>query len=165
MNNDEQMRNDLVGLLRTGKAYTPFDQVVRDVPVEAMNRRPPNVGYTLWHLLEHMRIAQRDVLDFIRDPNHESPESSEWPHAYWPAPDAEASPADWQATIDAFLADRAALEAMVMDPETDLTAELPHAPGYTILREVVLMVDHNAYHTGEFAILRQVLDAWGDVEH
>ena len=113
--------------------------------------------YTFWHLLEHIRIAQWDILDFIRNPDYEE---RAWPEGYWPAPDAEADLQQWNQTIAAIRADMAELQAMVQDPTTDLYADLPHAPGYTILREMLLVADHNAYHIGEFGILRQVIGAW-----
>ncbi len=157
MNDDQIMRDQLLALLRGGHAHLTFDQAVADFPPDRINSQPPNVPYTPWHLLEHLRIAQWDILEFIRDPQHVSPE---WPAGYWPAPDEETDEAGWQQTLAAFRADLKALEALVTDPTTDLLAELRHAPGYTILREVLLVADHNAYHIGEFAILRQVMGTW-----
>jgi hypothetical protein len=127
--------------------------------MEAINTRPPNVPYTPWHLLEHMRITQWDILEFIRNPEHVSPE---WPVDYWPAREAEADAARWQQSVEQFQADLGALVAIVEDPATDLYADLPHAPGYNILREMLLVADHSAYHTGEFGILRQVMGTWGE---
>jgi hypothetical protein len=157
MSENQVMRNQLLALLRGGNAHLTFDQAVADFPVEQINRRPPNVPYTPWHLLEHVRIAQWDILEFIRNPDHVSPA---WPAGYWPAPEAQADEAQWQQTLDRFQADLKALEGLVADSSIDLLAEIPHAPGYTILREILLVADHNAYHIGEFAILRQVMDTW-----
>jgi hypothetical protein len=151
------LRQQLLALLDGENAHLNFDHAVADFPAEAMNRRPPNVPYTPWHLLEHLRIAQWDILEFIRNPDHRSPE---WPKGYWPAPDALADPAQWQETIDRFREDLDALKEIVRDPGTDFFAPIPHAPSYTILREVLLVADHNAYHVGEFAILRQVMGTW-----
>lgn len=157
MNQDHIVREQLLALLKGGHAYMPFEDAIAGFPIEAINQRPPHVPYTPWHLLEHMRIAQWDILEFVRNPAHRSPE---WPAGYWPARDAEADEQAWNATIAAFQADLDALRALVQDPATDLYSDLPHAPGYTIMREILLVADHNAYHTGEFAILRQVMQTW-----
>ena len=157
MESDQVLREQLLALLRGGNAHMPFEQAVADFPMEAINRCPPKVSYTPWQLLEHLRITQWDILEFIRDPQHVSPS---WPEGYWPNPQAQASPQQWQATIEQFKADHAALEALVEDSSRSLTAELPHAPGYTLLREILVVSDHNAYHIGEFAILRQVMSTW-----
>ncbi|MEW5959200.1 MAG: DinB family protein [Chloroflexota bacterium] len=157
MSNDQVMREQLLALLRGGNAHLTFEQAVADFPAEAINRRPPNVSYTPWHLLEHIRLAQWDILEFVRNPDHVSPD---WPKGYWPAPDEQADEVRWRQTLAAFRADMQAIEAMVSDPHLDLLAPIPHAPDYTIFREVLLVADHNAYHIGEFAILRQMMDTW-----
>ncbi|RME83040.1 MAG: DinB family protein [Caldilineae bacterium] len=159
MNADDGVRKQLLFLLRGGGAHMTLDQAVADFPSEHYNIRPPNVSYSPWHLLEHIRIAQWDILEFIRNPEHRSPP---WPEGYWPAPDEHADESRWQETLAALRRDLQALVEIVEDPTTDLYADLPHAPGYNILREVLLVADHNAYHIGELAILRQVLDNWGD---
>jgi hypothetical protein len=122
-----------------------------------MNARAPNVDYTPWQLLEHLRITQWDILEYIRNPDHVSPD---WPGGYWPDRDAVVTSEEFGATIAAFRADLAALRALVADPATDLLAAMPHTPGHTVMREVRIVADHNAYHTGEFAILRQVMGSW-----
>ncbi len=157
MDADSTLREQLLHLLRGGNAHMDFDHAVADFPIEYVNYRPPHVDYTPWHLLEHMRIAQWDILEFVRNPAHVSPP---WPDGYWPSLEEQADAAKWDQTIRAFHADRGALEAMIMDPAVELTAPLPHAPNYTILREILLVADHNAYHLGEFAILRQVMGTW-----
>jgi hypothetical protein len=134
-----------------------FDEAVANFPMERINDRAPNVPYSPWHLLEHMRIAQWDILDFVRNPNYAE---MRWPDDYWPAPDATADAAAWNETLRAFRADFEAVCALVSDPATDLYATIPHGDGQTILREALLVADHNAYHTGEFAILRQVMGTW-----
>lgn len=151
------LREQLLALLRGGNAHLPFEEAVADFPMGAINTRPPNVPYTPWHLLEHLRLTQWDIVEFIRNPKHISPE---WPKGYWPAPSARTDPPGWEKTIADYCADKDALEKMVADPHTDLLAPLPHAPGYTILREILVVSDHNAYHIGEFAILRQVMGTW-----
>ena len=153
----DPVRERVLWLLDGGHAHMGFNDAVADFPEAEMNERPPNAPYTPWHLLEHIRIAQWDILEFVRDPDHASPD---WPDGYWPPRDAEATPGDWAATLEGFRTDLAALREIVADPAVDLSADLPHAPGYTLLREALLVADHNAYHIGELAILRQVMDAW-----
>ena len=158
MENDQALRQHLVNLLRVRQAHMSFDDAVKDFPSDKMNTKPPNVPYTCWHLIEHLRITQWDILNYIRNPNYEY---REWPKDYWPAQDAQADEAAWQHTIDQFHADQDALEAIVRDPKTDLTAQIPHGEqGHTVLREILVVADHNAYHIGELGILRQVMDAW-----
>ena len=134
-----------------------FDRAIADFPADHFNTMPPNVTYTPWHILEHMRIAQWDILEFIRRADHVSPQ---WPAGYWPHPTQEADKERWDRTISEFRADLRALQNMVADPNTDLYAPIPHAPDYTIFREILVVADHNAYHIGEFAILRQVMGTW-----
>lgn len=159
MDSDDTVRQQLLFLLHGGNAHMTFDEAVADFPLERINQRPANVPYTPWHILEHMRIAQWDILEFIRNPEHVSPN---WPEGYWPRPDEEADAGRWQQTLNDFHGDMKALQDLVADPNTDLYAPLPHAPGYTIFREILLVADHNAYHIGEFAILRQVMGTWPD---
>jgi hypothetical protein len=158
MKENDVLRAQVLALLRGGNAHMPLDAAVADFPPEAYNQFPPQVPYTPWHLLEHLRLAQWDILEFVRNPQHVSPE---WPKGYWPGQGEMANQARWEKTIQAFRDDLRAMEEIVEDPATDLTAEIPHAPGYTVLREALLVADHNAYHIGEFAILRQVMGTWG----
>ncbi len=151
------MREQVLALLRGGNAHMPFDEAVADFPLDRINDRAPNVSYSPWQLLEHIRITQEDILEFTRDPDWVSPS---WPEGHWPAPDEEADPARWTATINAIRRDLEAMQALVADPANSLTDDLPHAPGYTLLREALLVADHNAYHIGEFAILRQIMGTW-----
>jgi hypothetical protein len=157
MSADDVVREQVLKLLRGGNAHLTLDQIVEGYPSEAINELPPNVPYSPWHLLEHIRIAQRDILEFIRDPDHVSPK---WPEGYWPPEGERADQARWQDTIQSLHSDMQELQAMVQDPNTDLYADLPHAEGYTVLREMLLVADHNSHHLGEFAILRQVMGTW-----
>ncbi len=154
---NEVLREQLLALLRGGNAHLGFDKAIANFPMAHINTKPPNVSYTPWHLLEHIRLAQWDILEFVRDPQHVSPA---WPQGYWPAPDAPADETRWQQTIAEFKADLQAIKDLVQDPHTDFFGPIPHAPDYTIFREVLLVADHNAYHIGEFAILRQVMETW-----
>ena len=152
------IRAQLVNLLTVRQAHMSFEDAIKDFPPAHFNTQPPKVVYTFWHVLEHLRIAQWDILDYVRNPNYKS---IEWPRDYWPAQEATTDAAGWQHTIDQFLADRAAFVAIIQDPQTDLYAPIPHgSKEHTILREVLITAEHNAYHIGEFAILRQVVGIW-----
>ena len=157
MSSDQVLRQQLLALLRGGNAHMTFDQALAGFPVKHINTRPFQVPYTPWHLLEHLRIAQWDILEFVRNPGHISPD---WPEGYWPAQDTQATPRQWEEALVTFRADLQAVMEIVKNPETDFFNPLPHALGYTIFREVLLVADHNAYHVGEFAILRQVMGTW-----
>lgn len=157
MSAGDTIREQLLRQLRGEGAHMTFDAAVADFPESAINERPPHVPYTPWQLIEHMRITQWDILGFIRNPDHVSPS---FPEGHWPAPDATASVDEWNEALSAYRADLHDLQEMARDPETDLFASIPHAPGYTIFRELLVIADHNAYHTGEFAILRQVMQSW-----
>ena len=154
---DQGYRDQLVRLLEGDDARMRFEEAVADFPDAAINAFPPNVAYTPWHLVEHLRITQRDILDYIADPGYVEPS---WPDDYWPAREAVATPAQFGASVARFLADRDALRALVLDPARDLLAPMPNTPGHTIAREVRIAGDHCSYHVGEFAVLRQVMGTW-----
>jgi hypothetical protein len=157
MTSIDALRLQLLGLIDGQDARMPFEAAIAEFPDEAINRRAPNVAVTPWHLLEHIRIAQRDILAYIKDRAYLEPS---WPDEYWPVPDATASPEEFAATLSAIRADQRALHDLVADPATDLMATIPGTPGHTILREIRIVAEHNAYHVGEFAILRQVMGTW-----
>ena len=155
---DRLLREQLVSLLRGGNAHMPFAEAVADFPEGRINDQPTNVEYTLWHLVEHLRLTQADILDYITNPAYEAPD---WPRDYWPAPDARATKADWDASVASFQRDLEALVAIVADEANDLLATVPSHDQHNLLREVLIVADHNAYHIGELGILRQVENAWG----
>jgi len=154
----ETTRQQLVIGLRGEDAHMTFEDAVAGFPDWAINAHPPNVGYSAWHLVEHLRITQWDILEYIRDPDHVSPE---WPREYWPDPSAETTPEGFAASVAAFIADRRALEAIALDPAMDVLAPMPHAPRHTVSRELRVVANHNSYHVGELAVLRQVMGSWG----
>jgi hypothetical protein len=156
---DHQLREHVLYLLRGGGAHLDFDAALADLPVKLRGARPKGVPHTPWRLLEHMRIAQRDILEFSRNPKHVSPK---WPDGYWPKGDAPPSSAAWKRSLAAFRADLAAMQKLVADPKTDLFARIPHGDGQTILREALLVADHNAYHLGQLVVVRRALGAWHD---
>jgi DinB superfamily len=157
-NDGTVLREQLARGLRGADAHMTFEVAVAEIPDWAINQRPPNVDYTAWHLVEHLRITQWDILEYIRDPDHVSPE---WPREYWPDPSAETTPDGFGASVEGFLADRRALEAIAMDRSLDLEAPMPHAPVHSIARELRVVANHNSYHVGELAVLRQVTGSWG----
>lgn len=161
MQSDTLLREQLRTILQGGDAHMTFDEAVAYFPREHINTRPQHVPYTPWHLLEHLRITQWDILEFIRNPQHVSPR---WPEGYWPAEDIQADETAWEQTLASFRTDLQALQQMVTDPTVDLYVPIPHGSGQTILREILLVADHNAYHIGEFGILRQVMQTWLDHE-
>lgn len=151
------IKEQLLSLLKGGNAHMPLEQAVADFPPTEYNTKPQNVPYTFWHLLEHIRIAQWDILEFVLNPDHISPE---WPAGYWPGVDETADQEKWEVSLAQIKAGMNAFENMVINPPFPITAPIPHAPEYTIFREVLVVSDHNAYHIGEFAILRGVLNLW-----
>jgi hypothetical protein len=151
------LREQLLALLHGGQAHMGFEEVIADFPMALINTQPPHVSYTPWHLVEHLRITQWDILEFVRNPAHVSPE---WPKGYWPDPAQQASAAEWAHTIRMFRQDLKGVEGLVTDPRTDFYQVIPHGSGQTMLREILLVADHNAYHIGELGILRQVMRAW-----
>lgn len=157
MTETDPLRTELLALIDGRGAHMPFDAAVADFPADAINRHPPHVAYTPWHLVEHLRFTQRDILDYIENRAY-LPHN--WPEDYWPRQDATATPIQFAASVAAFKADRATLRDLVANPDTDLFAVIPGSPGHTVVREVRLVGDHNAYHVGEFAILRQVMGTW-----
>ena len=158
---DLVVRAEVLHLLRGGNAHMSFEDAVRSFPLDQINTRFPQGTYTPWHLLEHLRLTQWDILDFIRNPAYHD---REWPREYWPPQDQQATEQDWHQTISTFLADGRTLEALAADSDLDLYARIPHGTGQTILRELLLVADHNAYHIGEFAIARQMMGTW-DKDH
>ena len=154
MNDDQALRDHLLYLLRGGGAHIDFETLIADFPAHSINGRATGVPYTPWQVLEHMRIAQWDILEFSRNAAHVSPK---WPEGYWPAPEAEADEAAWRQSVAAFRADLEAMAQLVAEPATRLFARIPHGTGQTILREALLVADHNAYHLGVLATLKRLL--------
>jgi len=157
--NDKALRDHVIYLLEEGGAHAKFDDVVKDWPVKLRGQKVENLPYTAWGLLEHMRIAQNDILDFSINPKYKA---MNWPADYWPKADALPTPDAWDKSLRAFKKDLAAISKLVRDPKTDLYAKIPWGDGQTILREALLTADHNAYHLGQLLTLRRVLGAWKD---
>jgi hypothetical protein len=148
------LRKHLVELLRGGQAHLTFDDAIKDLPVALRGKRPKGAAHSPWELLEHLRIAQRDILEFSRSAKHESPD---WPDDYWPKSPEPPTRNAWKQSVDAFRADLESMIALVSNPKSDLFAKIPHGDGQTLLREALLVADHNAYHLGQFATVRHQL--------
>ena len=154
---DRALRQHLHDLLTWEDAHVRLDEAVDGVPPDLYGRRPERLPYSLWQLLEHMRITQWDILEFCRNPQHRSPE---WPEGYWPEEAAPPSESAWAESIARFREDRQALLDLVTNPQIDLFLTIPHGEGQTFLREALLVADHTAYHTGQFVAVRRQLGIW-----
>lgn len=159
MDRDRALRRYLVWLLRKGEAHVTFDRAVTGLSARLRGVRPQGLPYSPWMLLEHMRIAQWDILDFSRNPKYRH---LKWPEDYWPKAPAPPGASAWAKSVAAFKRDRRAMERLVADPKTDLHAKIPWGEGQTILREALLLADHNAYHLGQMLVVRRLLGAWKD---
>ena len=159
MKNDQVLREHLLELLNGGHAHLDFEKATAGMPVELRGAKPPGLPFTPWRLVEHMRIAQWDILQFTVDPHHVSPD---FPDGYWPDGDAPPNTEAWDRSIAAFRADLKAMMDLVADAKTDLFTPLPHGQGQTLLREALLVADHNAYHLGQLVTVRRLLGAWRD---
>jgi len=157
MKSTQSLREHVLYLLRGGGAHVDFNRAIADVPLALRGVRPAGLPHSPWRPLEHMRIAQWDILEFCRNAKHVSPK---FPDGYWPRGDAPPDAAAWERSIQAFRADLAAMEALVADPAADLFARIPHGDGQTLLREALLVADHNAYHLGQLVVVRRLLGAW-----
>jgi DinB superfamily len=157
MAESDVLRQHLLDLLRGRNAHADFDAVMTDFPSRLRGVKPPGAPHTGWQLLEHMRIAQSDILKFSRDAKHKSPA---WPDGYWPKTEAPPNAAAWNNSLRSFRADLKATAKLVGDKKTDLFARIPHGSGQTILREALLIADHNSYHLAQIVLLRRLLGTW-----
>jgi hypothetical protein len=153
----EALRAQLARLLDWEDAHAGFDAAVEGLAPGLHGVRPEGLPYSAWQLLEHMRLTQRDILNFCRDPAYVEPA---WPDDYWPREPAPPDPAAWARGVAAFREDREALKRLAADPGVDLFARISHGTGQTYLRELLLVADHTAYHVGELIVLRRLLGAW-----
>lgn len=154
MSHDSALRELLARFVDWDAAHRRFDDAVANFPVELRGRRPPGSPHSPWELLEHLRIAQSDILEFSRDAEYASPE---FPAGYWPATAEPPTPTAWDESIAAFRADLRAIADLARDPSVDLYARIAHGDGQTVLREILLTADHNAYHLGQLMLVRRLL--------
>ena len=152
--NDQSLREHLVSLLEGGNAHVSFDDFVKDFPVAKCGQRVAGLPYTAWQVIEHMRIAQWDILEFSRDRKHVSPK---WPKGYWPDENETGTEKLWNETVEKFRSDLRAFADLVRDPATDLFAKIPHGTGQTVLREVLVLADHNSNHLGALIVMARLL--------
>jgi DinB superfamily len=155
--NDQSLREHVLYLLEGGGAHTTFDDVIKGLPPNLRGIKPDKFPHSAWMLLEHLRLAQWDILEFSRNAKHVSPD---WPKGYWPETEAPPSEAAWDKSIQQFRHDLKAMRQLVSNPKTDLFARIPWGDGQTILREALLAADHNAYHLGQLLDVRRLLGAW-----
>jgi hypothetical protein len=153
----QTLRDQLVKLLEGRGAHADFGEAVAHFPAALRGKKPEGAPHTAWELLEHLRIAQRDMLEFSRNPKHQSPD---WPSGYWPETPAPPDAHAWDKSVAAFGDDNEAMRKLVADPASDLFTPFGHGEGQNLLREALQMADHNAYHIGELVFLRRILGAW-----
>jgi hypothetical protein len=157
MTSDAGLRDQLRRLLEWEDAHAGFDAAVAGLPPELRGRQPAGLPYSPWQLLEHLRIAQHDILVFCVNPQYQE---MKWPDDYWPQGPGPGSPAAWEQSVRAFRQDRRKLQQLAADPQIDLQARIPHGQGQTYLRELLLAADHAAYHVGQLILVRRLLGAW-----
>jgi hypothetical protein len=151
---DQSLRDHIIYLLEGGGAHLRFEQAFADLPANLRGSKPDRLPYTPWRLLEHLRICQWDILEFSRNPGHKSPS---WPEGYWPIGDAPPGEDDWDRSLETFRGELHEMVDLVRSPATDLCAAIPWGDGQTILREALLLADHNSYHLGQMVVLRTLL--------
>ena len=154
---NQDLRKHLVELLDGGQAHAKFDDLIKNLPTKLRGAKPENFPHSPWMILEHLRIAQEDILDFSRNAKYKS---RKWPDEYWPKSPAPPTAAAWDKSVKQFRADLKGIQKLVANPKTDLFAKLPWGDGQTILREALLVADHNAYHLGQLLDVRRLLGAW-----
>jgi len=150
------LRKHLANLLRMEGAHLSFAEALADFPADLRGKKPKGAPHTAWQLLEHMRLAQQDILDFSRNPDYQE---RRFPDDYWPATGAPPSEEAWQDSVKQFQKDLKAMQKLIADPAQDLFAPIPHGQGQTLLREALLVADHNSYHLGQLVFLRKTLSA------
>jgi hypothetical protein len=157
MSHDQQLRQQLAKALDWGEAHTDFRSAITDFPVELRGTVPEGLPHSAWQLLAHMRIALWDILQFSRAAKHKSPV---WPKGYWPETVEPPTSDAWDSSVSAFLEDLESMRSLITDKSQDLFAPIPHGQGQTLLREALLVADHNAYHLGQLVLVRRALGAW-----
>jgi hypothetical protein len=153
----DPVREQVIKLLQGGQAHLTFDEVIKNFPANLRGVRPKGAPHSAWQLVEHLRIAVWDILEFSRNPAHVSPS---WPDGYWPKTEKPPNTAAWSKSIASINKDMEAMQKLVENENTDLYAKIPHGTGQNILREALLVADHNAYHIGQLLLLRRLLGAW-----
>lgn len=153
----EILRQQLVDLIKGGNAHVDYKKAFEDFPAEMRGKKPKGSPHTAWEILEHMRIAQGDILEYSRNADHNSPD---FPDGYWPKDPEPPDPKAWDRTLNKFCEDLRAMCSLIKDPASDLYASLPNGSGHTLLREALILADHNSYHLGQLVLLRRMLGSW-----
>lgn len=154
----DPVRDEVLYLLRGGNAHLSFDDVIAKFPARLRGAKPAGAPHTAWQLLEHLRICNWDILEFSRNPKYAAPK---FPDDYWPKSEKPPSPAAWDKSVASFKKDLAAMEKLVANPRADLYTRFPHGTGQNLLREALLIADHNAYHLGQLMLLSRLLTSSG----
>ncbi len=154
---DKIIRQHLIELLQGGSAHTSLDKALKHLSLDLIGSKTGNLPYSIWELVEHIRISQWDIVEFSRNPNHISPD---WPDEYWPSESIPESANVWNASIEAIQIDLQDMIEMVQDPQNNLFRPFSHGDGQTLMREAMLLADHNAYHLGQIILIRKLLGAW-----
>lgn len=157
MDKDNLLRNELVNYLEHPHTHGTLPDAVKNFPEKLMNEKPPNIPYSFWQLLEHIRVSQFDMVDFIRNPDYKE---MKWPADYWPDDKQKATKKMWDDAVKKYEDDIQALKKIIEDPKTDLFAPIPHGTGQTILREALQIIDHAGYHIGQFIAMRRMVGEW-----
>jgi hypothetical protein len=153
----DPLREHVLNLLAGKGAHVEFNEAVANFPPKLRGKLADSAPWTAWQLLEHIRIAQWDIVEFSRDPKHVSPK---WPEGYWPETETPPDNNAWGNTVGQIRSDLKAMQELISNPKIDLLAKIPHGDGQTVLREALLLADHNAYHLGQFVLLRKLLGIW-----
>lgn len=154
---DKALRDQLISLLGGGNAHASFEQAVAGIPEELQGSKPPGAPHSPWQILEHLRIAQWDIFEFSRHAKHVSPD---WPAGYWPSSEAPPNQKFWSQSVAGFRCDLKGMKELVGNPSTNLNARIPWGDGQTVLREALVLADHNSYHIGQLILVRRLLGAW-----
>lgn len=153
----QQIRQHLIEYLEGKHAHASIDDALQDFPLGIINSKPENCPHTFWQIIEHIRLTQNDIVDFIVNPNYIE---RKWPQDYWPKPEQAANEQTWNWSVSELKNDYQRLKGIVQDPKIDLLKTIPHGTGQTIFREVILVIDHNSYHIGQFILMRKMLGKW-----
>jgi uncharacterized damage-inducible protein DinB len=157
MDLDQNLRKELTEYIENERAHIGFAKALRDLPEKLINKQPKGVPYTFWGVLEHVRIAQHDMVEFIQTADYEK---FDWPKDYWPSPKAKATKAMWKASLAAIEKDLDTLKQIIQDAAVDLFAPIPWGQGQTVFREVIQVIDHASYHLGQLVLMRRLEGDW-----
>jgi len=149
--------SNLIHLLKKGNAHASLDEALKNIPFDILNKKPAQLPYSIWQLAEHIRISQLDILEFSRDPKYQSPK---WPEGYWPSLTTVGAEEDWKNCMEQIKNDRDSFIELLKNAGEDLYKPFTNGDGQTLLREALVLADHNSYHTGEIIVLRRLLHDW-----